>query len=153
MKYIPHAYQAYCERQIVEKPALALWLDMGLGKTSITLSAVNELKFNRFEVRKVLVIAPKKVAEATWQAEAAKWDHTKHLRFSTVLGGLQKRIRAVNAPADLYVINRDNVKWLVDYFRNDWPFDMVVIDEASSFKSQQAQRWNCLLYTSDAADD
>ena len=144
MKYIPHAYQAYCERQIVEKPALALWLDMGLGKTSITLSAVNELKFNRFEVQKVLVIAPKKVAEATWQAEAAKWDHTKHLRFSTVLGGLQKRIRAVNAPADLYVINRDNVKWLVDYFRNDWPFDMVVIDEASSFKSQQAQRWKAL---------
>lgn len=144
MRYIPHAYQAYCERKIVEKTALALWLDMGLGKTSITLSAVNELKFNRFEVQKVLVIAPKKVAEATWQAEAAKWDHTKHLRFSTVLGGLQKRIRAVNAPADLYVINRDNVKWLVDYFRNDWPFDMVVIDEASSFKSQQAQRWKAL---------
>ena len=115
-----------------------------LGKTVITLSAITELKFNRFEVCKVLIIAPKKVAEATWQTEAKKWEHTEHLRFSTVLGSTQKRIRAVNVPADIYIINRDNVKWLVDYYRNDWPFDMVVIDEASSFKSRQAQRWKAL---------
>jgi SNF2 family DNA or RNA helicase len=115
-----------------------------LSKTSITLSAINELKYNRFEIYKVLVIAPKKVAEATWQDEAQKWDHTKHLKFSTVLGSQTKRIREVNTPADIYIINRDNVKWLVDYYRNDWPFDMVVIDEASSFKSNKAQRWKAL---------
>jgi SNF2 family DNA or RNA helicase len=115
-----------------------------LSKTSIVLSAINELKYNRFEVYKVLVIAPKKVAEATWQDEAEKWDHTKHLKFSTVLGSQTKRVRAVNTPADIYIVNRDNVKWLVDYYRNDWPFDMVVIDEASSFKSNKAQRWKSL---------
>mgnify|MGYP000885546895 CR=1 FL=1 len=144
MKYIPHAYQAYCEQQIIRQPAIALWLDMGLGKTSITLSAINELKYNRFEICRVLVIAPKKVAEATWQDEAKKWDSTKHLKFATVLGSLSKRIHAVNSSADIYIINRDNVKWLVDYYRNDWPFDMVVIDEASSFKSNKAQRWKAL---------
>ena len=115
-----------------------------MSKTSIVLSAINELKYNRFEVYKVLVIAPKKVAEATWQDEAEKWDHTKHLKFSTVLGSQTKRVRAVNTPADIYIVNRDNVKWLVDYYRNDWPFDMVVIDEASSFKSNKAQRWKSL---------
>lgn len=129
---------------IVEKPAVALWLDMGLGKTSITLSAINELKYNRFALCRVLVIAPKKVAEATWQEEAKKWDHTKHLKFSTVLGSQSRRVQAVNSAADIYVINRDNVNWLVDYYRNDWPFDMVVIDEASSFKSNKAQRWKAL---------
>lgn len=144
MKFTPHPYQAYCCRRIVESPALALWLDMGLGKTVITLTAIEELKYSRFDVFKALVIAPKKVSEATWQNEAGKWDHLRHIRFSTVLGSQAKRIRAVNTPADVYVINRDNVKWLVDYFRNDWPFDMVVIDEASSFKSRQSQRWKAL---------
>ncbi|MEG1426180.1 MAG: DEAD/DEAH box helicase [Oscillospiraceae bacterium] len=144
MKYIPHKYQDYCERRIVDTPAVALWLEMGLGKTAIVLSAVQELKFNRFLVNKVLVIAPKKVAEATWQKEAQKWDSTRDLRFSTVLGSVQQRIRSVNTPADIYVINRDNVCWLVDYYRNDWPFDMLVIDEATSFKSQAAKRWKAL---------
>lgn len=144
MEYRPHSYQNYCEQRILALPALALWLEMGLGKTAVVLSAVSELKYNRFEVEKVLVVAPKKVAEATWQKEASKWDHTKHLRFSTVLGAVSKRVRAVNTPADIYVINRDNVCWLVDYFRNDWPFDMVVLDEATSFKSQQAKRWKAL---------
>ena len=109
MRYIPHAYQSYCEGKILDLPALALWLDMGLGKTSITLSAIEELKFNRFEIRKILIVAPKRVAEATWQTEAAKWDHTKGLRFSTVLGTAKRRIKALNTPADIYVINRDNV--------------------------------------------
>ena len=144
MKYAPHQYQEYCIDQVIRKNKIALWLEPGLGKTSITLSAINELKYNRFEIYKVLVIAPKKVAEATWQDEAQKWDHTKHLKFSTVLGSQTKRIREVNTPADIYIINRDNVKWLVDYYRNDWPFDMVVIDEASSFKSNKAQRWKAL---------
>lgn len=90
------------------------------------------------------MIAPKKVAEATWQTEARKWDQFRHLRFSTVLGGAQRRVRALNTPADIYVINRDNVCWLVDYYRNGWPFDMVVIDEATSFKSQSSKRWKAL---------
>lgn len=117
MIFHPHPYQAFCIEKALEKPALGLFLDMGLGKTAITLSAVNELKYGRFQVRKALVIAPKKVAEATWQKEAKKWDNLKHLRFSTVLGSPIKRIRALNTPADLYVINRENVVWLVDYYK------------------------------------
>lgn len=144
MKFIPHPYQQYCIAQAIQKPALGLFLDMGLGKTIITLSVINELKYGRFQVRKVLVIAPKKVAEATWQREAAKWDNVKHLRFSTVLGSQAKRVRALNTPADIYIINRENVVWLVDYYKNDWPFDMVVCDEFSSFKSHSAKRFKAL---------
>lgn len=144
MMFKPHPYQAFCIRQLVTKPAIGLFLDMGLGKTIITLTAVNELKYGRFQVRKVLVIAPKKVAEATWQREAGKWDQVRHLRFSTVLGGETKRIRALNTPADIYIINRENVVWLVDYYKNDWPFDMVVVDESSSFKSHTAKRFKAL---------
>ena len=116
----------------------------GLGKTIITLTAIKELKYNRFAVRKVLVIAPKKVAEGTWTKEKDKWDHTRMLRVSLVLGSQSKRIRALNTPADLYVINRENVVWLVDHYRNDWPFDMVVVDESSSFKSHTAKRFKAL---------
>ena len=115
-------------------------------KTAIVLTAVNDLKYNRFQVSRVLVIAPKKVAEATWGAEAAKWGHLKLLRVVTVLGSLSKRIRALNTPADVYVINRENVPWLVDYYRNAWPFDMVVIDESSSFKNHQAKRFKSLTW-------
>ena len=116
----------------------------GLGKTVTTLTAIKDLKYNRFEVRKVLVIAPKKVAEGTWTKEKDKWDHTKMLRVSQVLGGQAKRIRALNTPADLYIINRENVVWLVDYYRNAWPFDMVIVDESSSFKSHKAKRFKAL---------
>ena len=144
MIFKPHPYQQYCIRQILQKPAIGLFLDMGLGKTAITLTAVNELKYGRFLVRRVLVIAPKKVAEATWQREARKWDNLKHLRFSAVLGGETKRILALNTPADVYVINRENVVWLVSYYQNDWPFDMVVCDEFSSFKSHSAKRFKAL---------
>lgn len=146
MKYIPHAYQRYCINRLLVDQALGLFLDMGLGKTVITLTAVNDLKYNRFAICKVLVIAPKKVAEATWSKEAAKWDHLKLLRIVPVLGTLQKRIRALNTPADVYVINRENVSWLVDYYRNAWPFDMVVADEFSSFKNPQAKRFKSLTW-------
>ncbi|WP_334291373.1 DEAD/DEAH box helicase [Enterocloster clostridioformis] len=105
---------------------------------------MKELKYNRFQVRKVLVIAPKKVAEGTWTKEAAKWDHTKMLRVSPVLGSQTKRIKALNTPADIYITNRENVVWLVDYYRNAWPFDMVVVDESSSFKSHSAKRFKAL---------
>ena len=144
MKFVPHPYQAYCIQAILDKPAVGLFLDMGLGKTAITLSAISELKYGRFQVRKTLVIAPKKVAEATWQREAAKWENLRHLRFSTVLGSNRQRVKALLTPADIWIINRENVCWLVDYYKNDWPFDMVVIDESSSFKSHSAKRFKAL---------
>lgn len=117
-----------------------------MGKTAITLTAVSDLIYNRFQVRRCLIIAPKKVAEATWNMEAEKWEHLKHLRFSKILGTQQQRIRAACAAADIYIVNRENVVWLVDYFRNDWPFDMVVIDESSSFKNSRAKRFKALTW-------
>lgn len=144
MEFKPHGYQQHCISQILKINKIGLFLDMGLGKTVTTLTAIKELKYNRFQVRKVLVIAPKKVAEGTWTKEKDKWDHLKMLRVSQVLGSQPKRIRALNTPADLYIINRENVVWLVDYYRNAWPFDMVVVDESSSFKSHTAKRFKAL---------
>ena len=115
-----------------------------MGKTSITLDAINELMYRRFAINRVLVIAPKKVAEATWQAEGQKWDDFKSLRFSTVLGTPKQRESALATPADIYVTNRDNTAWIVDRYGAKWPFDCVVLDESSSFKSHQAQRWKKL---------
>lgn len=148
MIFRPHAYQQHCISKIIEIKKLGLFLDMGLGKTVMTLTAVRELKYNRFAVRRVLVIAPKKVAEGTWTKEKDKWDHTKILRVSPVLGSQAKRIRALNTPADIYIINRENVCWLVDHYRNSWPFDMVVVDESSSFKSHSAKRFKALASVS-----
>lgn len=144
MEFKPHAYQAHCIEKILEINKIGLFLDMGLGKTVTTLTAVKELKYNRFLVRKVLVIAPKKVAEGTWTKEKDKWEHTKMLRESQVLGSQIKRIRALNTPADIYIINRENVCWLVDYYKQAWPFDMVIVDESSSFKSHKAKRFKAL---------
>lgn len=146
MQFVPHPYQAYCIGRLLTDPALGLFLDMGLGKTVITLTAVAELEYHRFAVSRALIIAPKKVAEATWQREAEKWDHLRDLRISTVLGGEAKRIRALNTPADIWVINRENVPWLVEYYRNAWPFDMVVLDESSSFKNHKAKRFKALTW-------
>jgi SNF2 family DNA or RNA helicase len=146
MKLQPHSYQKYCINRLLTDAALGLFLDMGLGKTVITLTAINDLKYNRFAVSKVLVIAPKKVAESTWSKEAAKWDHLKLLRVIPVLGPQQKRVRALNTPGDIWVINRENVPWLVEYYRNAWPFDMVVADEFSSFKNHQAKRFKALSW-------
>lgn len=144
MRFVPHPYQEFCVQAILDKPAVGLFLDMGLGKTAVTLTAINELRYGRFAVRKCLVIAPKKVAEATWQREAAKWDNLRHLRFATVLGSTKQRIKALLSPADIWIINRENVTWLVDYYQNTWPFDMVVIDESSSFKNHAAKRFKSL---------
>lgn len=152
MIFRPHAYQQHCIEQILRIKKLGLFLDMGLGKTVTTLTAIRELKYNRFAVRRVLVIAPKKVAEGTWTREKDKWDHTRILRVSPVLGSQAKRIRALNTPADLYIINRENVCWLVDYYRNSWPFDMVVVDESSSFKSHSAKRFKALAGVSGKID-
>ena len=141
MKFIPYNFQEYCIGRLLSDKRLALWLDMSLGKTVITLTAINELIYHRLEIGKVLVVAPKKVAEATWQKEIAKWDHLKLLRYSTILGDVKKRIRAIHTPADIYIINRENLKWLVHYFMNDWPYDMLVLDEATSYKSHRAERF------------
>lgn len=146
MELKPHAYQRYCIDRLIADPRIALFLDMGLGKTIITLSAIYHLKYSRFAVRKVLIIAPKKVAEATWQREAAKWDGVHILRMQTVLGTRARRLKALNTPADIYIINRENVPWLVEHYRNDWPFDMVVVDESSSFKNPRAKRFKALSY-------
>ena len=144
MIYEPYPYQQYCAARIVADAAVGLFLDMGLGKTVITLDAINTLRYDRWAVQRVLIIAPKKVAEGTWTKEAQKWEHLRHLRISAVLGSQQKRLRALATPADIYVINRDNVAWLVDYFKNAWPFDMVVLDESSSFKNSQSKRFKAL---------
>lgn len=144
MRFVPHSYQQYAIDRIETDPCIGLFLDMGLGKTVITLTAINDLRYNRWAVARVLVVAPKKVAEATWCAEAAKWDHLRHLRIVPVLGPLQKRIQALNTPGDIWVINRENVSWLVDFCRNSWPFDMVVLDESSSFKNPQSKRFKAM---------
>ena len=150
MKYIPHEYQQYCEDKILEIPNIALFLDMGLGKTVITLTALYKLKYHRFGMNKALVIAPKKVAEATWCKEQSKWDHLVDLRMATVLGSAAKREAGLAEKADVYITNRDNVKWLVDYYTDPkhrerrWPFDVVVLDESSSFKNHKAVRFKAL---------
>ncbi len=144
MRFAPHPYQQYAIDRIESDNFIGLFLDMGLGKTVITLSAINDLRFNRWAVSKCLVVAPKKVAEATWQHEAAQWDHLEHLRIVSVLGSVTKRIQALNTPADIWVINRENIPWLVDYYRNGWPFDMVVLDESSSFKNGRSKRFRSL---------
>ena len=144
MEFKPHNYQAYAIQRIVNDEAVGLFLRPGLGKTSITLSAINILKYYKWCVQKVLVVAPKKVAEGTWSKEASKWDHLMHLRVSTVLGSQTQRVKALNTPADVYVINRENIPWLVEYYKQDWPFDMVVLDESTSFKNSQSKRFKAL---------
>lgn len=140
----PHPYQRYCIHRVVTDPYLGLFLDMGLGKTVITLTGVNDLMYNRFAVRKTLVVAPKKVAEATWTDEAALWEHLRLMRVQTVLGTERQRLRALATPADIYVIGRDNLQWLVDHYRQAWPFDMVVLDELSSFKNPSSGRFKSM---------
>lgn len=144
MIFSPYPYQQYCIDSIIYNRAIGLFLDMGLGKTVITLSAIHDLRYNRWEVSKPLIIAPKTVAEATWTTEAKKWDHLKMMRVVPVLGTVQQRLRALATPADAYVINRENVTWLVEHFKNAWPFDMVVLDESSSFKNASSKRFKSM---------
>ena len=141
MKYIPHDYQKRAIEKILSLPAVGLFLEMGLGKTAITLTAVHELLYERFEVSRVLVIAPLKVAEDTWSRESSKWDHLKDMTISKILGDAKTRKRAAEREADIYVINRENVVWLVENYRDRWKWDMAVIDELSSFKNNQAERF------------
>ena len=143
MKFVPYPYQEAAIRWVLDRPASGLFLGMGMGKTVVTLTAINELLFDRLEAARVLVIAPLRVARDTWAREAAKWDHLRRLRVSVVLGDARERLAALERPAEVYVINRENVPWLCETLF-DWPFDMVVIDELSSFKSVQAKRFKAL---------
>ena len=143
-QFNPYPYQQHCINEIISKPDIGLFLDMGLGKTSITLAAIRELQAFRFDIGKVLIVAPKKVSESTWQNETQKWSDFNGLVVSTILGDTKQRIRAALAPADIYVINRDNIKWLVEYFGNRWPYDMVVLDESTSFKNPRTGRFKAL---------
>lgn len=138
-----HDYQKYAVKFIEEHPVSALLLDMGLGKTITTLTAINNLMFDMFEVRKVLIIGPLRVACDTWPAEIKKWEHLRHLRYSVVIGTPYERKAALNTDADIYIINRENVDWLVS--NTTFDYDMVVIDELSSFKNHQSKRFKALM--------
>lgn len=145
MKFSPHEYQQFAIDFILKNPVAALLLDMGLGKTVTTLTAINELLFNRFEVHKVLVVAPLRVARNTWSAEIDKWDHLQNLRYSIVVGTEQERKAALQAAADIYIINRENVEWLVEKSGVALNLDMLVIDELSSFKNHSTKRFKALM--------
>lgn len=145
MKYKPHSYQEYAIRYIETHPISALLIDMGLGKTSITLTAIHNLLFDSFEVCKVLVIAPLRVAKNTWTDEIKKWEHLSTLTYSLIVGNENERLSALNEKADIYIINRENVDWLVNKSGYKFDFDMVVIDELSSFKNHQSKRFKSLM--------
>ena len=145
MRYSPHEYQRYATEYIETHPVAAVLLDMGLGKTSITLTALNNLLFDSFEVRRILVIAPLRVARNTWGAEIEKWDHLNSLHYSVAVGTETERLSALKKQADIYLINRENVQWLISESGIPFDFDMVVIDELSSFKNHQTKRFRALM--------
>lgn len=144
MRYVPHEYQEYAKEFIIREKVSALFLDCGLGKTVITLTAVWELLFDYFDIRKVLVIAPLRVARDTWGGELEKWEHLSGIGLSKVLGPEKERLAALEREAQVYVINRENVEWLVDYYKQAWPFDMAVLDESTSFKNPQSKRFKAM---------
>ena len=145
MRYEPHFYQTYVKEFILSHKEAAIFLDCGLGKTVVTLTALEELLHDFFEIGKVLVIAPLRVARDTWPSEIAKWEHTKNIRASVVMGTAKERTAALLKHAEVYIINRENVKWLIEESNMPMDFDMIVIDELSSFKSYQAKRFRALM--------
>lgn len=145
MKFIPHDYQKYAIDFIVSHPLAALFLDMGLGKTVITLTAVEQLLFDSFDATKVLIIGPKRVVECTWPDEIKKWDHLSRLTYSLVAGSAKDRLSALKKQVNIYLISRDNIQWLVEKSGYKFDFDMIVIDELSSFKNYQSKRFKALM--------
>lgn len=145
MKYEPHNYQIFATNYIETHPISAVLLDMGLGKTIITLTALNDLLFDSFEAHRILVIAPLRVARDTWPAEVDKWDHLQNLIYSVAVGTESERRTALIQPADIYIINRENVQWLIEESGLPFQFDTIVVDELSSFKSYQAKRFRALM--------
>ena len=145
MEFKPHEYQTYAVDFILTHPQAAVFLDCGLGKTAITLTAIEELMHDSFEVRKVLVIAPLRVARDTWPAEIEKWDHLHNLTYAVAVGSEKQRMEALNQQTDIHIINRENIPWLIEKSGLPFDFDMVVIDELSSFKNHQARRFRALM--------
>ena len=145
MRYVPYDYQRYATDFILEHPVSAIFLDCGMGKSVITLTAIQELLYDRFDVRKVLVIAPLRVARDTWPSEIKKWEHLDKIQYSLVVGSETERLDALRQNVGIYIINRENVDWLINKSGHEFDFDMVVIDELSSFKSYQAKRFKSLL--------
>ena len=145
MKFIPHSYQKYAIDFIENNPVAAVFLDMGLGKTSITLTALNNLLFDSFEVHRILVIAPLRVARTTWSDEIEKWEHLHNLTYAIAVGTEKERVAAVREKADITLINRENLQWLVEKSSEPFDYDTVVIDELSSFKNHQAKRFKALM--------
>lgn len=145
MKYKPHDYQRYATEYIESHPTAAVFLDMGLGKTSITLTAINNLLFDYFDAHRILVIAPLRVARSTWADEIEKWDHLRDLTFAIAVGSEKERLEALRKQADITMINRENLQWLTEKSGQPFEYDMVVIDELSSFKNHQAKRFKALM--------
>ena len=145
MKFIPHSYQKYAIDFIENNPVAAVFLDMGLGKTSITLTALNNLLFDSFEVHRILIIAPLRVARTTWSDEIEKWEHLHNLTYAVAVGTEKERVAALREKADITLINRENLQWLVEKSGEPFDYDMVVIDELSSFKNHQAKRFKALM--------
>lgn len=145
MKYNPHDYQRYATEYIESHPEAAVFLDMGLGKTSITLTALNNLLFDYFDVHRILVVAPLRVARNTWSDEIEKWEHLHNLTFAIAVGSEKERLEALKKQADITMINRENVQWLIEKSGQPFEYDMIVIDELSSFKNHQAKRFKALM--------
>lgn len=145
MRYVAHNYQNYAKDFILAHKVSALFLDCGLGKTITTLTAINELMYDSFEISKVLIIAPLRVAQSTWKDEIEKWDHLNLLRYSIAVGDEKERLKALKQNSDIYIINRENVDWLVTKSGIDFNFNMLIIDELSSFKSHTSKRFKSLL--------
>ena len=145
MRYVAHNYQNYAKDFILAHKVSALFLDCGLGKTITTLTAINELMYDSFEISKVLIIAPLRVAQSTWKDEIEKWNHLNLLRYSIAVGDEKERLKALKQNSDIYIINRENVDWLVTKSGIDFNFDMLIIDELSSFKSHTSKRFKSLL--------
>ena len=140
MEFKPHNYQAYAIDFIKTHPVAGLFLGMGMGKSVSTLTALNDMMFDSFQVARALVVAPLRVARDTWPAEVEKWDHLGHLKLSVIVGTAKERRQAIHTDADIYVINRENLPWLIKELGDAWPYDTVVIDELSSFKNHKAAR-------------
>ena len=145
MNFSPHNYQAYAIDYIETHPVAAVLLDMGLGKTVISLTAIADLLFDRFEAHRILVIAPLRVARDTWPAEIKKWQHLKHLTYAVAVGTVKERKAALMAGADITIINRENLGWLIDSSGFDFDYDMVIVDELSSFKNHKSKRFQSLM--------
>jgi SNF2 family DNA or RNA helicase len=145
MNFSPHNYQAYAIDYIETHPIAAVLLDMGLGKTVISLTAIADLLFDSFEAHRILVVAPLRVARDTWPAEIKKWEHLKHLTYAVAVGSVKERKSALMTGADITIINRENLGWLIDSSGFEWNYDMVIIDELSSFKNHQSKRFKALM--------